>query len=284
MAPGVALLHGLAEPLRVLRHRASDNTFQLLGVDALHGRLLQPGDDDPAQPLVTVVSFEMWRDRFGSDPELVGRSVTLDGEPHVVAGVLPPDFVLPRGNQRLQCLISGCRCASTQDQLTMRRSNYLQLSGRLRPGISVAEADGELKGVMNGIASEHPELEGEQVRGRPSARGVGQGGAHTAAGPARLGCVRAADRGSQRRRSAVGSGRGATRRAGGAGRARRRPGRPDPTRYWSRGVLLASAGAALGLGPGVGRSAGHRSPRSLQSDPDRRSRDQRCGARLRVWC
>jgi predicted permease len=163
VSTGVALLHGLDEPVRVSRNQTSGDLFRILGASAFSGRLLQESDEDPAQPLVAVISHEMWRDRFGSDPGAVGRTILLNGEAHQVVGVLPPRFMVPRGNQRQRADV-WVPLRFTPEQAVWRRSNYLGTTARLAPGTSVEAAETELKAVMNGIVEEHPELRGEQLR------------------------------------------------------------------------------------------------------------------------
>jgi putative ABC transport system permease protein len=169
VATGVALLHGVDEPIRVSRNWASGNLFRILGANALLGRLLQDSDEDSAQPLVAVISHEMWRDRFGSDTAAVGRTILLDGEAHQVVGVLPPGFVVPRGNQRQRADV-WVPLRFTADQTVQRRSNYLGTTARLAPGVRVEAAEAELKAVMGGMVDEHPELRGEQLRVTPMHR------------------------------------------------------------------------------------------------------------------
>ncbi|MEJ2370085.1 MAG: ABC transporter permease [Gemmatimonadales bacterium] len=169
VATGVALLHGVDEPIRVSRNWASGNLFRILGANALLGRLLLDSDEDSAQPLVAVISHEVWRDRFGSDPAAVGRTILLDGEAHQVVGVLPPGFVVPRGNQRQRADV-WVPLRFTADQTVQRRSNYLGTTARLAPGVRVEAAEAELKAVMDGMVDEHPELRGEQLRVAPMHR------------------------------------------------------------------------------------------------------------------
>ena len=160
---GVSLLHGLDEPLRVSRNQTSGDLFRILGSSAVLGRLLQSSDEDPAQPLVAVLSHELWRDRFGSDSAAVGRTILLNGETHEVVGVLPLEFMVPRGNQRMRADV-WVPLRFTPEQASWRRSNSLQTTAHLAPGFNVQTAETELQGVMGGIVEEHPELRGEQLR------------------------------------------------------------------------------------------------------------------------
>src|SRR5262245_18596265 len=86
------------EPEHLQGLRISANAFELLGVEAVAGRALAPGDDTPGQQQVVVLSYGLWRRRFGADPQLVGKKLTLNGASYTVVGVLPPQFFFPTGS------------------------------------------------------------------------------------------------------------------------------------------------------------------------------------------
>ena len=75
--------------------RATAGMFEMLGVRPALGRLLIPADDAPGSPRVAVLSHGFWLRRFGGDGNVVGRALSLNGEPHSVVGVLPPMFLFP---------------------------------------------------------------------------------------------------------------------------------------------------------------------------------------------
>jgi hypothetical protein len=82
--------------------RVTGNLFQTLGVSPFRGRLITPEDDRADQSLTVVLSHELWRDRFGSDPSVVGSAVSINGEPRRIIGALPPAFRVPHGAQLLR--------------------------------------------------------------------------------------------------------------------------------------------------------------------------------------
>ncbi|QSQ21776.1 ABC transporter permease [Pyxidicoccus parkwayensis] len=90
-------LTGTTEPERLVGYRVTPDFFGVLGVGAASGRTLQ--SDDGKSEHVVVLSHALWERRFGSDPSMVGRTVTLDGEPYTVVGVMPPDFRFPKAAQ-----------------------------------------------------------------------------------------------------------------------------------------------------------------------------------------
>jgi predicted permease len=89
---GTSQLSETEEPEQLSAAYASANVFDLLGVNAARGRTFLAGDGDPGASDIVVISDGLWRRRFGSDPEVIGSTVTLDGKPTTITGVLPRDF------------------------------------------------------------------------------------------------------------------------------------------------------------------------------------------------
>lgn len=132
----------------------SGNFFSMLGATPAVGRLLTPADDDAAVAPVVVLSHSLWARRFGSDPSIVGRPVTLSGTQWTVVGVLRPDFRAPvqsitpvifRAIRRPSTSTCGRGCIS------------VRAIGRLKPGVSVASAQADLGIIASRLAKEYPE-------------------------------------------------------------------------------------------------------------------------------
>lgn len=94
LSPGwmMGLVADGGEPLKVTGARVSDNLFQALGASPALGRVLQKGDSVPGQHRVAVISNALWRSRFASDPQVIGRGIQLDQEPFTIVGVMPASF------------------------------------------------------------------------------------------------------------------------------------------------------------------------------------------------
>jgi MacB-like periplasmic core domain len=89
-------LTGDGEPERVGAIRVSSNLLSMLGARALHGTLLGPEDDQSGRTGKALLGHGTWRRRYGGSPDVVGRTLTLNGQPYEIAGVLPASFSLPR--------------------------------------------------------------------------------------------------------------------------------------------------------------------------------------------
>lgn len=95
-SPGQGNMTGDGDPIRVGVGQVTANTFSVLGSEALLGRTFLPEEDRPGgSTAVVVVSHGLWQHRYGGDPDLVGRTLQLDGVAHAVVGVMPPGFELP---------------------------------------------------------------------------------------------------------------------------------------------------------------------------------------------
>ena len=124
---------------RVNGQLVSGNFFETLGVNALIGRVLTPEDDRiPGAPPVCVISYGFWLRHFGVDRDVIGRNVQIDGQPFTVLGVTPKEFI--GLNQDFQTDISVPLMAAGMSKFV----DTLQTFGRLKPGVSVAQAQASL--------------------------------------------------------------------------------------------------------------------------------------------
>jgi putative ABC transport system permease protein len=147
---GGGIMSGRGEPERVLFPSATANFFSVLGVEPVIGRAFQPGDDKPGTPLVTVLTFGMWQRRFGGDPGIVGQSLTVNGQSYTVVGVLPSSFQFALRSADLWRPYQP-----TDAQLTRRFMHGTNVIGRLKPGVSVQQAQSELDVIASRIEKEH---------------------------------------------------------------------------------------------------------------------------------
>ena len=163
---GTALVALPTEAVRASQIYVTGNFFRTLGAPPQRGRLLVPDDDRIGAPIVAVLSDEFWRSKLGADPSIVGKQLTIDGDPTTIVGIAPRDFHVPHGANVLRADV-WMPIRFTAQQYTRRRSNFLLVLGRLAPSATPGTAQTELRTLFAGIIAEHPELRGEDVRIAP---------------------------------------------------------------------------------------------------------------------
>jgi len=138
-------------PEQVQSQRFTPGMFHALGVRPLLGRLFTDEEDriGDAAP-VALISHGFWQRKFAGDPNIVGKTMRLDGVVYTVIGVMPPDFGLL--NQEAD-LWEPCGISQTQLQST---ASYLVAAGRLKPGVSIAQAQAEMDGIAAQLAEADP--------------------------------------------------------------------------------------------------------------------------------
>src|SRR5581483_3711806 len=139
---------------RVLGLQVTPEVFAALDVKPQIGRLIVSADVKPGHDNVVVLSHELWRKSFASDPGVVGRSIVLDGAPHTVIGVLPAN-VPKTGHEQIYAPWVW-DAAKYND----RNSRFLGVVGKLRPGLNIAAATRRLNDVNQGLAREYPDSNG----------------------------------------------------------------------------------------------------------------------------
>jgi putative ABC transport system permease protein len=144
-----AQLTGRGEPLQAHALDVSPNFFATLGVDPARGRAFLTGaaasDDDSA----AIVSNRLWRTSLGADPAIVGQSITIDGLPRTVVGVLPPDFSFRPVIPRLGALPEADIFLLNRWPGDTGRNAFLFLLGRMKAGVTQERAEAELTALMN---------------------------------------------------------------------------------------------------------------------------------------
>jgi putative ABC transport system permease protein len=149
--------------VRVSSTRVTGNLFPMLGVRAGRGRVIDIADDNAGQNPVAVLSDELWRRQFGSDPGVVGRTITVDGTPTTVIGILPRGFHVPIENVELAADL-WLPMRFTAVERAERGNHFLSVVGRLAPGATVASATLELQSLVNAMIAIYPQMHGESAR------------------------------------------------------------------------------------------------------------------------
>ena len=146
-------------PVHLQAMVVSWDLFELLGVAPALGRGFLPDEEAPAARVV-VLSHDVWQTQFGGDPAIVGRAITLDGQPNTVVGVAPAGFTYPIDRRPIQIWTTLARDASSatvQPITEQRGARLLNAIARLPPGMSIDQARAQLDGVTARLAREYPD-------------------------------------------------------------------------------------------------------------------------------
>ena len=149
------VLTGQGEPVQLESARVSAGFFATLGATPLLGRDFTVDDDRPGAAPVVVLSHNLWRERFDTNPEIVGRVIALGGRGYTIIGVMPREFEFPRGAS-IWTPLSG---TMNPRAIENRGSVFLQVIGRLKPGVTQAQLEAELNAIIGRMAADHPDLE-----------------------------------------------------------------------------------------------------------------------------
>jgi len=148
-----ANLAGASEPVRSTLSYVSGGMLQLLGVNPMMGRLLNPQDDTPNAPLTAVLSHGLWQRAFGGDPAVLGRDIRLNGNPCTVVGVMPKGFTFPPGElDPPELWVPGQIDPARPGG---RGSHYLSLLALLKPGVSITHAQAEMLRYETEFSASH---------------------------------------------------------------------------------------------------------------------------------
>ncbi|HET9178899.1 MAG TPA: ABC transporter permease [Terriglobia bacterium] len=148
---------GAGEPAEVHGVRASANLFGVLGIRPELGRDFLPQEDEPGRGRVVILTHPFWRAHFDSNPAVVGHTITLDGAPYVVAGVLPASFHFPAQLGRLTVFgreldfFEPLNGPQEDEEALVGEFDFAAI-GRLKPGVSAGQAVAELNVVQSQIA------------------------------------------------------------------------------------------------------------------------------------
>ncbi|HEY7611778.1 MAG TPA: ABC transporter permease [Gemmatimonadales bacterium] len=166
-------LTGQGEPEELSSVRVSANLFHLLGATPALGRGFLPEEETAGRDRVVVLSHGFWVDRFGGDSGILGRALTLDGQPYQIVGVMPERFRFPD----LGFVALWSPLAFDGSELTSRAERRFEVIGRLAPGGTASAALAELQLIARRLSAAHPATNaGWSVAAMPAAEAVAAGG------------------------------------------------------------------------------------------------------------
>jgi len=153
-------LTGSAQPLRLSFKQVTPNYFAVLGVDAQLGRVFDPRDTTPGYNLEVVLSDGLWRREFGADPRILGKAVRLDNDEYHVVGVMPRGF-RDQGStsdeQNVELWLgAGFAGVPFPPPLREARLRSRVVIARLKPGLSIAAAQGHLDALVQSLTKQYP--------------------------------------------------------------------------------------------------------------------------------
>lgn len=143
-------LTGNGEPERLTSANVTADFFKVLGLNPILGRTFQEGEDTPGKNAVCVLSYRLWQRRFGGDPNIVGRTVSLNNTPTEIVGVMPAEFKFPRVDTDLWTPLAFN---------AQRTAPYFySIVGRLKPGLTAGQAQADTTEVLQDFGRQHPNL------------------------------------------------------------------------------------------------------------------------------
>jgi predicted permease len=144
-------LTGAGKPEAIRASTVSPDFFSVLGVEPLHGRVFLPEENNPGQNHEVILSYKFWQTHYASDPNAVGKSINLDGEPHTIIGVMGPKMVKPGFAQLWVPL------ALTPKDASVRSNHNLLSIARLKSGVTLSQAQTEMNTISQRLEESYPE-------------------------------------------------------------------------------------------------------------------------------
>src|SRR6266403_4562854 len=146
---------GLGDAVQLFGGKVTSNYFDVLGVQPIRGRNFSPEEEETAD--VAMVTENFWRKRMGGDANVIGRSITLDGVPHTIVGVLPNlpfSWVGPNAEiwTTKPYVVPGL-----SNERTMRGSGFLRVVGRLKPGMTIEQARAAMPPLEQSYRAQYPD-------------------------------------------------------------------------------------------------------------------------------
>ncbi|MEN3328539.1 MAG: hypothetical protein V7638_3346, partial [Acidobacteriota bacterium] len=155
-------LTGVGEPQRIQSCVVTTNFFQVLGVQPMLGRSFLPESETPGSPFTVIISHELWQRQFGSDPNVINKSLTLNAHQVEVIGVMPPGFELQFPITRHVDMWVPFVIDVADPDYHDRGNNFLYTLGRLKPGVSQEQAQTEMSLIARQLQQQYPETNTEK--------------------------------------------------------------------------------------------------------------------------
>src|SRR5262245_21769351 len=145
-----SVINGEGEAERLEGALVTADFFATMGVPPMRGRAFS-AEDEQAGGTLTIISYQLWQRRFGGVEDIIGRVIQLDGFDFTVIGVAPPGFQSPGRTQIYELFVFN------QNQRQMREARFIKVVARLKPGVTVAQAQSEMSGIARRLAEQYPQ-------------------------------------------------------------------------------------------------------------------------------
>jgi putative ABC transport system permease protein len=152
IAGGSWNLTGYGDPERLVGYRVSASLFPMLGVSPQLGRWFTTEEDQAGASPAVIISHRLWQRRFGGDPNIVGKPLTLSGRSVTVVGIMPAGFRIDSEAEELWVPI-----AFTQEEQQNRSAHYLYVMARLKPGVTLSQAQAEMSTIAARLQQQYPQ-------------------------------------------------------------------------------------------------------------------------------
>jgi predicted permease len=151
-------LIGLGQPERVPAQMVSASFFRLLGVQPIVGRTFLAADDQLGAAPVVLISESFWQRKFGSSPTAIGQTLTLSGTSYVIIGVIPATFQYDARNFQRSDVFVPIGLWNAPGFRDRKVSMGMDVVGRLKPGVTLERADGDMQALAGGLAAQYPDV------------------------------------------------------------------------------------------------------------------------------
>ncbi len=148
---------GVGEPVRLRGATTTSDLFPLLGASPRLGRVFSP-DEDKAGNHAAILGHELWRSRFNADPQVIGRSISINSQSYTIVGVMPQGFTFPLSADPVELWMGAAIDSEGGAALTAQRGNHaIEVIGRLKPGVKIAQAQAEMGRITQSLAQQYNE-------------------------------------------------------------------------------------------------------------------------------
>jgi predicted permease len=147
---GAFELTGGGKPETIMASRVTSGFFPLLGLQPIYGRTFTAEEDQPGKNHEVILSHKLWQEKYGADPGVIGRTMNFDGTPYVIVGVMGPQMRKPDFAQ------VWVPMGLTPDEAIVRGEHHYLTLARLKPGVTVAQAQAEMNNISARLAAMYP--------------------------------------------------------------------------------------------------------------------------------